>query len=51
VIYKERPDSPFKIDAAMAGILSWEARCDAIAAGVSLEGDISEAILADDWGM
>lgn len=34
VIYKERPDSPHKIDAAMAGILSWEARTDAIAAGV-----------------
>ncbi|NUM46006.1 MAG: terminase [Anaerolineales bacterium] len=33
-IYKERPDSPFKIDAAMAGILSWEARNDAITAGV-----------------
>lgn len=35
-IYKERPDSPHKIDAAMASILSWEARCDAIAAGVGL---------------
>jgi phage terminase large subunit-like protein len=33
-IYKERPDSPFKIDGAMAGILSWEARNDAITAGV-----------------
>ncbi|MCB9135142.1 MAG: terminase [Anaerolineales bacterium] len=33
-IYKERPDSPFKIDAAMAGILSWEARNDAITSGV-----------------
>ncbi len=33
-IYKERPDSPHKIDAAMAAILSWEARCDALAAGV-----------------
>jgi phage terminase large subunit-like protein len=33
-IYKERPDSPFKIDAAMAGILSWEARNDALTAGV-----------------
>lgn len=33
-IYKERSDSPHKIDAAMAGILSWEARCDALAAGV-----------------
>lgn len=34
-IYKERPDSPFKIDLCMAGCLSWEARCDAIAAGVA----------------
>lgn len=33
VIEKERHDSPFKIDAAMAGVLSWEARCDAIASG------------------
>jgi hypothetical protein len=35
VIEKERHDSPFKIDAAIAGDLSWEARCDAIAAGVN----------------
>jgi phage terminase large subunit-like protein len=35
-IYKERPDSPHKIDAAMAAILSWEARSDALAAGVGL---------------
>jgi len=34
VIYKERPDSPHKIDLAMAGVLSWEARNDAVAAGV-----------------
>lgn len=33
-IYKEQPESPHKIDAAMAAILSWEARNDAIAAGV-----------------
>jgi phage terminase large subunit-like protein len=33
-IYKERPDSPLKIDAAMAGILSWMARLDALRAGV-----------------
>lgn len=33
VLRKERPDSPHKIDLAMAGILSWEARTDAIAAG------------------
>jgi hypothetical protein len=33
IIGKERPDSPDKIDTAMAGCLSWEARGDAIAAG------------------
>lgn len=33
VVRKERRDSPRKIDAAMAGCLSWEARGDAIAAG------------------
>jgi hypothetical protein len=36
LIRKERPDSPRKIDAAMAGCLSWEAYRDAIAAGVNL---------------
>lgn len=30
---KERPDSPLKIDAAMAGCLSWQARLDAVASG------------------
>jgi len=35
-MYKERPDSPHKIDAAMAGCLSWEARRDALTAGVNL---------------
>lgn len=34
VIQKERKDSPLKIDAAMASILSWVARCDAIALGL-----------------
>jgi hypothetical protein len=33
VIRKERPDSPHKIDAAMAAVLSWEARTDAVASG------------------
>jgi hypothetical protein len=33
-IQKDRPGSPNKIDAAMAGVLSWEARGDAIAAGM-----------------
>ena len=33
VIRKERHDSPLKIDTAMAAVLSWEARNDAIASG------------------
>jgi hypothetical protein len=33
LIEKDRPDSPRKIDLAMAACLSWEARGDAIAAG------------------
>lgn len=33
VIAKEREGSPLKIDLATAGVLSWEARSDAIAAG------------------
>lgn len=33
-IQKEREGSPLKIDLATAGVLSWEARSDAIAAGV-----------------
>jgi phage terminase large subunit-like protein len=33
-IYKEQAESPHKIDGAMAAILAWEARTDAIAAGV-----------------
>jgi phage terminase large subunit-like protein len=36
-IYKERSDSPLKIDAAMAAILSWEARGDALTAGVGIK--------------
>lgn len=40
-IQKERPDSPLKIDAAMAGCLSWEASLAAIAAGAV--GDEEEA--------
>jgi phage terminase large subunit-like protein len=35
VIQKERPDSPMKMDGAMAAVLADEARQDAIAAGVS----------------
>jgi phage terminase large subunit-like protein len=33
ILRKERPDSPNKIDAAVAAVLSWEARNDAITAG------------------
>ncbi len=33
LIRKERADSPHKIDAAMAAVLSWQARTDAIASG------------------
>lgn len=33
ILRKERPDSPKKIDAAMAGILAWEGRTDALTAG------------------
>jgi hypothetical protein len=36
-IQKDRRGSPRKIDAAMAGVLSWEARGDAIAAGALTE--------------
>lgn len=35
IIQKDRPDSPNKIDLAMAAVLSWEARTDAIAAGAT----------------
>jgi phage terminase large subunit-like protein len=38
-IYKERSDSPNKIDLAMAGILSWEARRDALTSGVGRDPD------------
>ncbi len=34
LIEKERRDSPNKIDIAMAGLLSWDARMDALALGV-----------------
>lgn len=32
-LQKDRQNSPRKIDAAIAAVLSWEARCDAVAAG------------------
>lgn len=34
-IGKEHPDSPRKIDAAVAAVLAWQARLDAVAAGLS----------------
>lgn len=37
-IRKDRAHSPYKIDLAMAGCLSWEARQDAIASGVATSG-------------
>jgi hypothetical protein len=37
LIRKERSDSPHKIDLAMAAVLSWEARTDAITAGVNIK--------------
>lgn len=33
-IYKEHPDSPRKIDAAIAAVLAWQARLDAVAKGI-----------------
>nr|PZN59797.1 MAG: terminase [Sphaerobacter thermophilus] len=42
LIRKERPDSPHKIDAAMAAVLSWQARTDAVAAGVKGKRSIYE---------
>jgi phage terminase large subunit-like protein len=41
LIRKERPDSPQKIDLAMAAVLSWEARTDAISAG-AIQGSVYE---------
>ena len=45
LIRKERHDSPHKIDAAMAAVLSWEARTDAIAAGVLEEAEAGLFVL------
>lgn len=45
LIRKERPDSPHKIDAAMAAVLSWEARMDAIAAGVLATGEMRMTVI------
>lgn len=48
-IYKERPDSPHKIDAAMAAALSWEARRDAIAAGAVSQGTGNPTVMDLAW--
>lgn len=45
LIQKERPDSLKKIDAAMAAVLSWEARIDAIAAGALIQPSYQLVIL------
>lgn len=42
-IGKERPDSPRKMDAAMAAVLSWEARGDAIASGATAKPEYATA--------
>jgi hypothetical protein len=34
ILAKEREDSPHKMDAAMAAVLAWEARTDAVASGL-----------------
>ena len=46
VIEKERHDSPNKIDLAMAGVLSWQARLDAIAAGLAVPAETGYAYSA-----
>jgi phage terminase large subunit-like protein len=43
LISKERSDSPNKIDLAMASVLSWEARTDAVAAGAKSVKSIYES--------
>jgi phage terminase large subunit-like protein len=43
LIQKERPDSPKKMDGAMAAVLSWEARNDAVTAGAT--GELAWGVL------
>ena len=47
IIQKERPDSPLKIDAAMAGCLSWQAREDAIASGAEVDEPVGVFFAGD----
>lgn len=49
LIEKDRPDSPRKIDLAMAGCLSWEARRDAIAAGAKPSRRAKRGAKARSW--
>lgn len=50
LIQKERRDSPHKIDIAMAAVLSWQARMDAVASGVLMESSEQPTIhLIDLW--
>lgn len=46
LIQKERPDSPHKIDLAMAAVLSWEARRDAIEAGARDTSDMPISVFS-----
>lgn len=48
-IAKERPGSPHKIDLAVCGVLSWEARTDAIAAGVLNVEPEGPSVYESDW--
>jgi phage terminase large subunit-like protein len=48
VICKARPDSPEKIDAAMASILSWQARLDAVALGLAKPAPAPQS-MAVEW--
>jgi hypothetical protein len=47
-VQKETPDSPRKIDAAVAAVLSWEARTDAISSGALVPEPVREPLFA--WG-
>lgn len=49
LIQKERADSPHKIDAAMASVLSWEARTDAIALGAMKKPEYQILVMGGAW--
>jgi hypothetical protein len=40
LVQKERPDSPHKIDLAVCATLAWQARTDAVAAGMARVPDV-----------